>query len=195
MVATLLAGCATTVGGAPSAPSSGASAKVEKPKALPKGLDPSVDPAPFASTYRPLPSGPTAIVGAHVFTGTGAELANGVVLMKDGRIEAVGEGLTVPAGYDVIDAHGQWVTPGLIDAHSHLGVYASPSVWANSDGNEATDPDTAQVWAEHSVWPQDPGFDTARRGGVTTLQILPGSANLFGGRSAILRSSLAPPTA
>ena len=187
MVATLMAGCATTVGSAPSAAPS-ASAKAEKPKALPKGLDPFTDPAPFASTYKPLPSGPTAIVGAHVFTGTGAELQNGVVLMNAGKIEAVGEGLAVPAGYDVIDAHGKWVTPGLIDAHSHLGVYASPSVWANGDGNEATDPDTAQVWAEHSVWPQDPGFDTARRGGVTTLQILPGSANLFGGRSAILRN-------
>jgi imidazolonepropionase-like amidohydrolase len=63
-----------------------------------------------------------------------------------------------------------------------------PEVWAHSDGNEATDPDTAQVWAEHSVWPQDPGFNTSRRGGVTTIQILPGSANLFGGRSVIVRN-------
>ena len=79
------------------------------------------------------------------------------------------------------------MTPGIIDAHSHIGVYAAPGVWANSDGNEATDPDTAQVWAEHSVWPQDPGFTARPRGGVTTLQILPGSANLFGGRSVILQ--------
>ena len=74
------------------------------------------------------------------------------------------------------------MTPGLIDAHSHLGVYPSPAVQAHSDGNELTDPNTAEVWAEHSVWPQDPGFNRARAGGVTTLLILPGSGNLFGGR-------------
>ncbi|MEN0101739.1 MAG: amidohydrolase, partial [Curtobacterium sp.] len=59
---------------------------------------------------------------------------------------------------------------------------------ANADGNEATDPTTPEVWAEHSVWPQDPGFNTARAGGVTTLHILPGSANLFGGRGVTLRN-------
>lgn len=156
--------------------------------AIPKGLDPDTDTDPFPSTYKPLPGRPTAIVGAHIFTGTGSEIEAGTILISNGRIEAVGENLAVPAGYDTIDAHGEWVTPGFIDVHSHLGVYPSPEVQAHSDGNEATDPNTAQVWAEHSVWPQDPGFITSRRGGVTTLQILPGSANLFGGRSAILRN-------
>jgi imidazolonepropionase-like amidohydrolase len=80
------------------------------------------------------------------------------------------------------------VTPGIIDIHSHLGVYASPGVLASSDGNEATNPNTANVWAEHSVWPQDPGFETALEGGVTTLQILPGSANLIGGRSVVVKN-------
>jgi imidazolonepropionase-like amidohydrolase len=88
----------------------------------------------------------------------------------------------------VVNARGKWITPGIIDVHSHLGVYPSPAVPAHSDGNEATDPNTAEVWAEHSVWPQDEGFNTARRGGVTTLQILPGSANLFGGRSVTLKN-------
>ena len=77
------------------------------------------------------------------------------------------------------------MTPGVIDVHSHLGVYPSPDVDAHSDGNEATAPVTAEVWAEHSIWPQDPGFVRALAGGVTTLQILPGSANLFGGRTAL----------
>jgi imidazolonepropionase-like amidohydrolase len=61
-------------------------------------------------------------------------------------------------------------------------------VAANSDGNEATNPNTADVWAEHSVWPQDPQFPLALAGGVTTLQILPGSANLFGGRSITVKN-------
>ena len=69
-----------------------------------------------------------------------------------------------------------------------LGVYPSPGVQGMSDGNEATNPNTAYVWSEHSVWPQDPGFNTARAGGVTTVQVLPGSANLFGGRSVTLRN-------
>ena len=76
----------------------------------------------------------------------------------------------------------------VIDVHSHLGVYASPGVAAHSDGNEATNPNTAEVWAEHSVWPHDPGFHRAAAGGVTSLQILPGSANLFGGRGVTLKN-------
>jgi imidazolonepropionase-like amidohydrolase len=80
------------------------------------------------------------------------------------------------------------VTPGLIDVHSHLGVYPSPGASAHSDGNEATAPTTPNVWAEHSVWPQDPGFATALAGGVTSMQVLPGSANLIGGRGVTLKN-------
>ena len=142
--------------------------------ALPRGLDPDTDADPFPSTYKPLPSAPTAIVGAHIFTGTGSEIAQGTILIRDGKIEAIGDNLAVPAGYQTIDAHGEWVTPGLIDVHSHMGVYAVPEVQAHSDGNEATDPNTAQVWAEHSVWPQDPAFNTSRseerRGGKECLE-------------------------
>ena len=72
--------------------------------------------------------------------------------------------------------------------HSHLGVYPAPRVRAHSDGNEATAPNTAEVWAEHSVWPHDPGFVTALAGGITSLQILPGSANLIGGRGVTLKN-------
>ena len=94
-----------------------------------------------------------------------------------------------PAGAVEIDGTGKFVSPGIIDIHSHLGDYASPGVDANSDGNEATDPVHPDVWAEHSVWPQDPGFSRALvNGGVTTLQILPGSADLFGGRSVVLKN-------
>ncbi|MEE2690549.1 MAG: amidohydrolase [Pseudomonadota bacterium] len=145
---------------------------------------------PYPSTYKPYPSGATLIAGATVFTGTGERIENGAVLIQDGKIAAVGPlaALSVPEGTATIDAAGKFVTPGVIDIHSHLGVYPSPSMASTSDGNEATSPNTAEVWAEHSVWPQDPGFTRALAGGVTTLQILPGSANLFGGRSAILKN-------
>ena len=145
---------------------------------------------PYPSTYKPYPGEPVAIVGSTVFDGTGAELPGGVVLVRDGKVVAVGDAtLAVPEGYRRIDGKGKYVTPGIIDIHSHLGVYASPQVSAHSDGNEATAPTTPDVWAEHSVWPQDPGFSRAlTNGGVTAMQILPGSANLIGGRSVVLKN-------
>jgi imidazolonepropionase-like amidohydrolase len=123
-----------------------------------------------------------------VLTGTGAEMADATLLIADGKIEAVGASLPVPEGYARVDGRGKWVTPGIIDAHSHLGVYPSPATPSHEDGNEAVSPNTAEVWAEHSVWPQDPKFRLARAGGVTSLMILPGSANLFGGRSVTLKN-------
>lgn len=144
---------------------------------------------PYPSTYQPYPSGVTVIRGATVLDGAGARINNGVVVIENGRIAAVGGAdLAAPAGATIVDGKGKWVTPGIIDIHSHLGDYPSPSTESTSDGNEATAPNTAQVWAEHSVWPQDAGFTRALAGGITTLQILPGSANLFGGRSAILKN-------
>jgi imidazolonepropionase-like amidohydrolase len=143
---------------------------------------------PFPSTYRPLPSVPTLIRGGTVMTAAGQVIPNGQVLMVDGRIAAVGITVDAPANAVVVDATGKYVTPGIIDTHSHLGVYAAPGVQAHSDGNEATAPNTAEVWAEHSVWPHDPGFTRALEGGITSLQILPGSANLFGGRSVTVKN-------
>jgi imidazolonepropionase-like amidohydrolase len=142
----------------------------------------------FPSTYQVPVNAPVLIQGATVLTGTGERLDSADVLIADGRIQAVGKGLAAPAGARTVDAHGKWVTPGIIDIHSHLGVYPSPNVNGNSDGNEATAPVTSNVWAEHSVWPQDPGFETALEGGVTTMQILPGSANLIGGRSVVVKN-------
>jgi len=142
----------------------------------------------FPSTYKPRSSKTTLIKGATVLTGTDQEIANGDVLMQDGRIKQVGKNIAAPAGAVVIDGKGKFVTPGIIDIHSHLGVYPSPSNEAMSDGNEATKPVTAEVRAENSVWPQDPGFTRALAGGVTAMQILPGSANLIGGRSVVLKN-------
>lgn len=188
-VAALLAGCATT-GSTGSTSTTGASSGGEtaQASALRPGQAQDRKADPFPSTYRPLPSAPVAIVGATVFTGTGQRIDNGTVLLRDGKVERVEAGLAAPQGYQVVEARGRYVTPGVIDAHSHLGVYPSPGVPALADGNEITSPNTAQVWSEHSLWPQDEGFNTARAGGVTTLLILPGSANLFGGRSVTVRN-------
>jgi imidazolonepropionase-like amidohydrolase len=141
----------------------------------------------FDSRYEPLPSGTTLITGATVLTGNGERLDGADVLIRDGKIAALGKGLDA-GDADVVDAAGKWVTPGIIDVHSHLGVYPSPGTQSHSDGNEMTAPVTANVWAEHSVWPQDPGFTTALAGGITAMQILPGSANLFGGRGVTVKN-------
>lgn len=143
---------------------------------------------PYPSTYRLPATQPTLIRGATILIGNGERLDEADLLLQDGKVVAVGKSLRAPEGAQVIEARGKWVTPGLIDVHSHLGVYPSPGVDAHSDGNEATAPSTAQVWSEHSIWPQDPGFEAALEGGITTLHVLPGSANLFGGRSVTVKN-------
>ncbi len=174
LCAALLAGCAST------APRERAPSAADPRPAAGKQA--------YASTYRAIASAPVLITGATVLTGDGRRLERADVLLQGGRIAAVGTGLSAPADAVRVDGSGKWVTPGLIDVHSHLGVYPSPGTQSHSDGNEATSPVTAQVWAEHSVWPQDPGFGAALAGGVTSLQILPGSANLVGGRGVTLKN-------
>ncbi len=143
---------------------------------------------PYPSTYVPFASQATLIRNATILTAAGPTIRNGSVLIRNGKIAAVGANIGTPADLVlVIDARGKYVTPGIVDIHSHLGDYPAPGMQAHSDGNEATNPNTANVWAEHSVWPQDPQFPRALAGGVTTLQVLPGSANLIGGRSAVLK--------
>jgi imidazolonepropionase-like amidohydrolase len=145
------------------------------------------DPVPFSArrTDDSPPAAPIAIVGALLWTGDAQNrrIEHGTIIVRNGVIEAIGDAsLTVPQGVQVIDAGGRWVTPGLIDAHSHLGVYPVPAVTAHEDGNELTDPVTPDLQAMHSFWPQDPALSHARAAGVTSMLILPGSGNLIGGR-------------
>ena len=150
------------------------------------------DKNPYPSTYRAYAGAPVVIHSATIFDGLGNRIERGTLVLTGGKVTkvlAANETYPVPDGALVIDGTGKTVTPGIIDVHSHLGAYASPGVEANQDGNELTAPTTPDVWVEHSVWPQDPGFSRAMaNGGVTTLEILPGSANLIGGRSVVLKN-------
>src|SRR5216117_4085039 len=141
----------------------------------------------YPSTYQRHPNPPVLIRNATIMTAAGQEIQGGSILFHEGRIVAVGTNVNAPGDATVVDGTGKWVTPGVIDTHSHIGVFAAPGTFAESDGNEATRPVTAEVWAEHSFWPQDPQIPLAIAGGVTTIQALPGSANLIGGRSAVLK--------
>jgi imidazolonepropionase-like amidohydrolase len=144
---------------------------------------------PFPSTYRPFASRPTLIRNVTIFTAAGPAIRAGSVLLRDGRIAEVGATTATPTDAVVIDGTGKYVTPGIIDTHSHIGAGAAPNDEGaqTNDVNEATSPVTANVWVEHSVWPQDPQFPRSLAGGVTTIQVLPGSANLIGGRSVVLK--------
>jgi imidazolonepropionase-like amidohydrolase len=132
---------------------------------------------------------PTVLLrDVHVMTAAGQVWERGWLLLEDGAIEAMGEGEPpqVPDAA-VLSLDGHWVTPGLIDPHSHVGVYAWPWAEAHDDGNEIAATMTAGVWAEHSLKPQDLAIQRAVAGGVTTVLSIPGSANMIGGRGVVLQ--------
>src|SRR3546814_10136914 len=100
---------------------------------------------------------PTAVRGVTVFDGEGGRIEQGTVLLADGKVERVGgPDLAIPETYRVIDGTGKYLTPGVIDVHSHMSDYPTPSVDAHDDGNETKRQTTAEVGVEHSVRPQDP---------------------------------------
>jgi imidazolonepropionase-like amidohydrolase len=179
-------GCAPTTPSTTPAPSS-VSRDSTAPVPSGRGSTSLPNADPFPSTYVPFASHTTVIRNVNIMTAAGPTIRNGAILLQNGKIAAVGLTVDAPSDAVVIDGAGRYVTPGIVDVHSHLGVYAAPGGDALSDGNELTNPSTPYVWAEHSVWPQDPQFPRNLSGGVTTLQVLPGSGNLIGGRSVVLK--------
>jgi len=188
--AVILAGCATTPAPKPAA---GATPPPAAPKPIRAGLDPAARPDPFPSTYHPSPSGAVLFVNGTIYTAVGPRIDGGSLLVRDGKIAAVGKDIARPQDATVIDARGRWLTPGIVDPHAHIGAGSSPGA-ANGDGSNENGPSPGGVWIEHSVWTQDPMFERAREAGVTTMQILPGSSNLFNGRTVTLKNvpALAP---
>ena len=141
----------------------------------------------YESTYKPALSEKILIKNANILTGRGDSIEGASILMNENKIIAIGNNLDSSDAV-IIDVEGKWVTPGIIDIHSHMGVYSAPSLRSNSDGNEATSPTTPHVWAEHSVWTQDPQYTLALKGGITSFHVLVGSANLIGGRGVTLKN-------
>jgi len=145
---------------------------------------------PNPSTYQPFPREDALIVGATVLDGTGQRMDRADVLVQDGKVVSVSPDLEAPPGVAVLDAGGKWLTPGVIDIHSHDGTYVLPltsqdyAVW---DVSEVSSPNVAQIRIEDGIDVQDISFGRALAAGVTTIQVLPGSVPLFGGRSVVLK--------
>ncbi|HMC82953.1 MAG TPA: amidohydrolase, partial [Candidatus Polarisedimenticolia bacterium] len=131
--------------------------------------------------------GTVVIYGGTLLTVTRGEIAKGSILIVDGKIREIGTHVDAPAGAEVVLADGMFVMPGIVDTHSHIGVYSWPEVDANSDGNEMTDPVQAGVRALDSVNVEDPAIGRALAGGVTTIQILPGSGNVISGEAVTVK--------
>ncbi len=129
-----------------------------------------------------------AIINGKVYTAVGEVFANGTILIENGKIVAVGENIDVPAGAEVIDAAGMVVTPGIIDAHTHLGIGEEGIGWEGRDYNEVSDPATPQMRAIDGINPEDEGFRDAIKGGITTVMTGPGSANVIGGENLVMKT-------
>jgi imidazolonepropionase-like amidohydrolase len=133
-----------------------------------------------------------AITNGKVMTITQGTLERGTVLVEGGRIVAVGEHVEIPEDAQVYDAAGKVVTPGLIDAHCHVGLFPDGIGWEHSDGNEMTDPITPHLRALDAVHPGDPAFKDLVAAGVTTVLTGPGSGNLIGGQWVCLKTMPRP---
>ncbi len=115
-------------------------------------------------------------------------IEEGSVLINEGKIAQVGKDIAVPAGAKVVEAGGKFIIPGMIDAHCHTGVFADGVGWEKSDGNEMTDPITPHLRAIDAIHPDDMAFKDLREAGVTTINTGPGSANVIGGQTAVIKT-------
>ncbi|HHX24139.1 MAG TPA: amidohydrolase [Thermoanaerobacterales bacterium] len=129
-----------------------------------------------------------AIVNGKIYTMCGQVFDNGTLLIEEGKIKAVGYEVTVPQDADIINASGKYVFPGFIDAHSHIGIFEEAVGEIGEEGNEWTDPVTPHLRAIDAINPGDQAFEDAVKGGITCAFTGPGSANVIGGQSIVMKT-------
>lgn len=128
-----------------------------------------------------------AVINARFETVSDGIIENGQMLVENGKIMAIGQNLEIPASASVIDAAGRTVTPGIIEAHAHIGIGEQGVGWEGQDTNEATSPVTAWCQALDGINMCDTAFDDFRRAGITSVDVPPGSANIIGGTTVALK--------
>jgi imidazolonepropionase-like amidohydrolase len=128
------------------------------------------------------------IKNAHIFPITSSPIHQGDVLVENGKISMIGTYLFHDVNTRIIDCHGAFLFPGFIDVHTHLGLYDEGTGWAGNDANETIEPVTPHIRAIDGVYPLDPAFSDAVKYGVTTVHVMPGSANIIGGTTSILKT-------
>jgi imidazolonepropionase-like amidohydrolase len=133
--------------------------------------------------------GPVVYRGARILTAAGAPIDKGVLIVKQGKISALGaeDRIAIPEGTVVRNLSGKTIIPGLVDTHSHIGIYPRPNVPAHGDGNEMSGPVQPGLRALDAIYPDDPGIRMAVAGGVTTANIMPGSGNVIGGQTLYVK--------
>ncbi|HKA05838.1 MAG TPA: amidohydrolase, partial [Gemmataceae bacterium] len=133
--------------------------------------------------------GPVVYRGATIHTAAGASIEKGVLVVEKGRIVAVGpeDKIDVPKGARAIDLSGRVIIPGMVDTHSHVGIWPRPHVPAHNDGNEGSGPVQTGLRALDAIFPDDPGVRMALAGGITTANVMPGSGNVIGGQTVYLK--------
>jgi imidazolonepropionase-like amidohydrolase len=146
-------------------------------------------PLSTAGDVPPQPEKPIAFRGARIHTVSGPVIDGGVLLIQNGKIVAIGgqDEVAIPEGTTVHDVTGKTIIPGLVDSHSHIGIYPRPAVPANGDGNEMSGPVQPSLRALDAIYPDDPGIRMAVAGGVTTANIMPGSGNAIGGQTVYVK--------
>ena len=132
---------------------------------------------------------PIAFKVGRLFTATGAPIEKGILVIEGSKIAAVGkeDDVRVPEGAIVQDLPDAVIIPGLVDTHSHIGIWSRPNVAANSDGNESSGPVQPGLRAIDAIYPGDPGIKMAVAGGITTANIMPGSGNAIGGQTLYVK--------
>ena len=129
-----------------------------------------------------------AIINGKVYTMAGKVIEGGTILIEAGKIKAVGANLPLPHGTEIIDANHKLVMPGIVDAHTHIGIFEQGIGFEGADGNEMTNPATPHLRAIDGINPMDPAFKGAVAGGVTCLTVAPGSANVIGGTAVAIKT-------
>lgn len=130
-----------------------------------------------------------ALINGKLYTMEQGVIEQGAVLMDHGKIAAVGADVEIPADAQIIDVAGRIVTPGFIDAHTHMGIDEEINQPIGDDCNEMTEPNTAELRAMDAINYRDLAFQDAVQAGITTVMVTPGSANVFGGLITVMKTA------